>query len=595
MVKKFLISAVCLGLVLMHFGCDFGRKSEQPNVILIMTDDQGFGDLAYYGNPHIKTPVIDKFAGESVRFNEFLVSAVCAPTRSALMTGRYPLRTGVRDTYQGGAIMASSEITIAEVLKNAGYKTGMIGKWHLGDNYPCRPQDQGFDYALHHLAGGIGQWGDWPNFHKGNNSYFNPTLWENGKKVESKGYCSDVFTNKAISFLEENKENPFFLYLAFNAPHDPLQVPDEYYNKYKDIDPSVGFEKDSRPFLEMNEIMKEKARKVYAMVTNIDDNLGRLFNKIDELHLKENTLVIFMTDNGPIPYRYIAGLRGQKSSVYQGGVQVPAFWRYPNGFKGNRDIKATASHFDIFPTLAQLCGADIPSDRKIDGVSLMPLLKGQETNLPQRSVCRYWTRREPQKYKNMMIRKGEYKLVGNCDMEAQIEKFELFNMKSDPYEQNNIIDKNIQLASGLKTEMNNWIDELMTSPNALQSPRIIIGTEYENPSILNLNDVHFATHKDAEKGVVYWETEIANPGEYEINLYFKKALESDCEVQLKIGEKEFSYDFTNPMSDKLSLGKFNLSNGEADILPVVFVKGLGKKKYLMPFYVEVLKNNITKC
>ncbi|WP_372756338.1 arylsulfatase [Labilibaculum sp.] len=589
MINNQIVAFACVVLAFTLVCCGNSDTSDQPNVILIMTDDQGFGDLGFYGNPHVKTPVIDQLASESVRFDEFLVSPVCAPTRSALLTGRYPLRTGVRDTYQGGAIMASSEITIAEMLKKAGYTTGMIGKWHLGDNYPCRPEDQGFDYALHHLAGGMGQWGDWPNHLKGNTSYFNPTLWENGEMVESEGYCSDVFTDAAIHFIEEKKEEPFFLYLAFNAPHDPLQVPQKYYDKYKDIDPASGFENDDRPFPDMNEDMKEKARKVYAMVSNIDDNLARLLNKIDELKLDENTLVIFMTDNGPIPYRYLAGMRGRKSSVYEGGIQVPSFWRYPKKFKGNRDITATASHFDIFPTLAELCGGEIPSDRKIDGVSLLPLLTGEKTALGERSICRYWTRRAPEKYKNMMIRNGEFKLVGNCDEEAGIEKFELFDLTNDPYELNNVVDSNKEAAAALKSEMNSWIEELQASKNAMQSPRIIIGTEHENPSVLNLNDVHFIAHENAKNGVVYWKTDIATEGKYAFNLYFKKAIENDCEIELRIGEEKHLFIFPKPMDSKISLGNFHLKVGEADIVPIVILKTKDKKLYRMPFYVEVEK------
>lgn len=240
---KIKYSSLFLFLLCLKVNAQQVEATTRPNVILIMTDDQGFGDLGFYGNPHIKTPTIDRFAEQSVRFDQFMVSPVCAPTRASLMTGRYSLRTGVRDTYRGGAIMAAQEITLAEMLKEVGYTTGMVGKWHLGDNYPSRPQDQGFDFTLHHLSGGIGQPGDWPNTFKRDSSYFNPTLWKNGQQFQSKGYCTDVFTNTAIDFIDENQDKPFFLYLAYNAPHAPLQVPQEYYNIYKNIDPSEGFEK----------------------------------------------------------------------------------------------------------------------------------------------------------------------------------------------------------------------------------------------------------------------------------------------------------------------------------------------------------------
>ncbi|MBT4709098.1 MAG: sulfatase-like hydrolase/transferase, partial [Flavobacteriaceae bacterium] len=218
------------------FSCN-NKEIDRPNVILIITDDQGFGDIGYNGNTKINTPNLDNLANESIRFNNFYVSPVCAPTRSSLMTGRYSLRTGVRDTYNGGAIMSSDEITIPEVLKEANYKTGIFGKWHLGDNYPSRPSDQGFDESLIHLAGGIGQVGDITNYFQGNKSYFDPILWLNNKKKKYDGYCSDIFTNEAINFVDKNKSERFFCYLSFNAPHTPLQLPIKYYEMYKDLDP----------------------------------------------------------------------------------------------------------------------------------------------------------------------------------------------------------------------------------------------------------------------------------------------------------------------------------------------------------------------
>ena len=204
------------------------QPENRPNVILIITDDQGYGDFGFTGNPHVKTPVLDNFAKQSIRFNNFYVCPVSAPTRAGLMTGRYSLRTGVRDTYNGGAMMASSEVTIAEMLREGGYATGIFGKWHLGDNYPMRPCDQGFDESLIHLAGGMGQPGDFTTWPRGDSSYFDPVLWHNGKQQKYDGYCSDIFTSNAVDFLEKNRSRPFFCYLAFNAPHTPLQVPERY-------------------------------------------------------------------------------------------------------------------------------------------------------------------------------------------------------------------------------------------------------------------------------------------------------------------------------------------------------------------------------
>lgn len=342
------------------------QPENHPNVILIITDDQGFGDFGFTGNPHVKTPVLDNFAKQSIRFNNFYVCPVSAPTRAGLMTGRYSLRTGVRDTYNGGAMMAASEVTIAEMLKEAGYATGIFGKWHLGDNYPMRPCDQGFDESLIHLSGGMGQPGDITTWPRGDSSYFDPVLWHNGKQQKYDGYCSDIFASNAVEFLEKNRNQPFFCYLAFNAPHTPLQVPERYYNMYRDTDPSKGFENDNRPFPQMNEKDKMDARRVYAMVTNIDDNIGRLLKKLQDLDIAGNTVVIFMTDNGPQQRRYNAGMRGLKTSVYRGGVRVPFWLSYPALNARNVEVEANAANIDVLPTVADLCKVKIPEGRKIE-------------------------------------------------------------------------------------------------------------------------------------------------------------------------------------------------------------------------------------
>ena len=309
-------------------------ENKKPNVIIIITDDQGFGDLGINKNPNIITPNIDQFASESVRFDNFFVSPVCAPTRASLMTGRYSLRTGVRDTYNGGAIMSNTETTIAEILKEADYSTGIFGKWHLGDNYPFRPSEQGFDESIIHLAGGIGQVGDFTNYYKGNTSYFDPILWKNNKKNQYDGYCSDIFAENAVKFIEKNKNKPFFCYLSFNAPHTPLQVPKKYYNMYKDLDPELGF-KDESLASKMSEKDKEDARRIYGMVTNIDDNIGKVLNKLTELGIEEETIIIFMTDNGPQQFRYNSNMKGLKGTVYNGGTRVPFYIKYAEKFKNS--------------------------------------------------------------------------------------------------------------------------------------------------------------------------------------------------------------------------------------------------------------------
>ncbi|MEJ7766970.1 MAG: arylsulfatase [Chitinophagaceae bacterium] len=408
------------------------QGKSRPNVILIVTDDQGYGDIGFHGNPDVKTPVIDQLAKTSTRFTSFYVSPVCAPTRSSLMTGRYSLRTGVHDTYNGGAIMATEEVTIAELMKKAGYITSIIGKWHLGDNYPFRPMEQGFDQSLVHSGGGIGQVGDIYNYYKKDSSYFNSTLVHNGVPVKTTGYCSDVYTDAALQFLEVNHKKPFFLYLAFNAPHEPLQVPQKYLDMYKGLTIDSATYKNRKAFPKMSEKNQADARKVYGMVSNIDDNLGRLFKKLEQLKLDSNTVVIFMTDNGPQQQRYKDGLRAIKGSVYDGGVKVPFYIKMPGTVNGDKEIDVPAAHYDVLPTLAELCGLTLPAGVKIDGKSLVPLLRNSEVAWKERSMFFNWARGYPEPYRNIAVRKGKYKMVGMCDENAAPACLELYDMEDDP-------------------------------------------------------------------------------------------------------------------------------------------------------------------
>ena len=563
---------------------NFAQQKTLPNVIIIITDDQGYGDLGVTGNPHVKTPVIDKFASENIRFNKFYVSPVCAPTRSSLMTGRFSLRTGVRDTYNGGATMATNEVTIAEMLKQANYKTGIFGKWHLGDNYPSRPKDQGFDESVVHLAGGMGQVGDITTYYQKDKSYFDPILWHNGKTEAYDGYCSDIFAEQAIGFIERNHQEPFFCYLSFNAPHTPLQVPDKYYQMYKDIDPSSGFENDDRPFVEMNEKNKEDARKVYAMVTNIDDNVGKLLQKLDDLNITDNTLVIFMTDNGPQQTRYVAGMRGRKGSVFRGGVRVPFYLRYPALFEGEKDIETTTAHIDILPTLSELCNVNLP-DKKIDGKSFLPLINDEKIDWANRSLFFYWTRRYPVLYNNMAIQKGKFKLVGHNDYNAEIEDFELFNVNDDPYEQNNIVLEKKGVAIELKTELDKYYKELINSENLLNPQPIIVGSKYENPIILNRNDAGGARGIWSQEEVYgKWDVSIAE-GIYNVRFKFIKPIETKGQMYLETGAIINQMQNEIIGTDIIEMKNIHLTKMDCDLIPFYSTKG----KNIFPFWVELEK------
>ena len=559
-------------------------ENKKPNVIIIMTDDQGFGDLGINENPNIITPNIDQFASESIQFDNFFVSPVCAPTRASLMTGRYSLRTGVRDTYNGGAIMSNTETTIAEILKEADYSTGIFGKWHLGDNYPFRPSEQGFDESIIHLAGGIGQVGDFTNYYKGNTSYFDPILWKNNKKNQYDGYCSDIFAENAVKFIEKNKNKPFFCYLSFNAPHTPLQVPKKYYNMYKDLDPELGFNDESLAS-KMSEKDKEDARRIYGMVTNIDDNIGKVLNKLTELGIEEETIIIFMTDNGPQQFRYNSNMKGLKGTVYNGGTRVPFYIKYAEKFKNSKVISRMSAHIDILPTILELCNLKIPSDRKIDGQSLVPLINSKPFN--DRHLFSYWTRRFPEKYINMSIQNDNYKLVGNNDYNGKIKDFELYDLIADPLESKNVINQNIEIAKSFKIEMDNSIDDLLSSENIKNPPRIIVGSEFENPTVLNRNDASGERGIWAQNDIYsYWKVNFKK-GTYDFKFKFKDSITSKGTLFTEINNRVYSKKTEKVDYSTLEMNDISIENSEVDLIS--FLK-LNNKK-IFPFWIEIYKKN----
>ncbi|MEL0186807.1 MAG: arylsulfatase [Flavobacteriaceae bacterium] len=560
-------------LLILFISCT-KQVEQKPNIILIITDDQGYGDIGYNGNPHIKTPNLDLLATNSMRFNNFYVSPVCAPTRSSLLTGRYSLRTGVTDTYNGGAMMSNDEITLAEILKENNYQTGIFGKWHLGDNYPFRPTDQGFHESLIHLSGGIGQVGDFTNYYKGNRSYFDPILWHNNEQKKYEGYCSDIFTDEAIKFIEENKSNQFFCYLSFNAPHTPLQVPDKYYDLYKNVDPSVISESEKISMTEKNVL---DAKRIYGMVTNIDDNVGKLVSKLKELNIDQNTILIFMTDNGPQQFRYVSNLRGLKSSVYNGGIKVPFYLSYPKIHDAGLDIDNFSAHIDVLPSLLDLCDIETPKNIKIDGKNF--LNKSRE----ERSFFSYWTRKSPELYQNMSLNKGNYKLVGNTNYDSPIERFELFDIDNDPYEMENLIENKKELAIQMKLEMDNIYNELINSKNIKNKPRIIIGSEFENPTYLNRNDASGQRGIWAQNEIFgFWRIK-ALSGKYNFRFKFNNLNLTSGQMVIEVGNQVFSKKVEVDDNGYALMENIDLNEGEFDLTPFFRYE----RKNIFPFWVEI--------
>ncbi|RMF28102.1 MAG: hypothetical protein D6765_06480, partial [Bacteroidetes bacterium] len=378
-----------------------------PNVVLILTDDQGAGDLSLVGNDSLHTPYLDRLGRESVQFERFYVSPVCAPTRASLLTGRYHLRTGCTWVTHRREVMRAEETTLAEVLRAAGYATGLFGKWHNGEQYPNDPLGQGFDEFFGFSGGHL-------------NNYFDPTLQHNRETVKAPGYITDILTDKAIDFIARNSRRPFFCYLPYNVPHSPLQVPDKYFQHVK-----------ARGLSDYN-------AAIYGMLENLDDNIGRLLHALDSLGLRENTIVVFTSDNGPNGERFNLGMKGRKGSVDEGGVRVPLFIRFPaGGWKPNLTLRPLAAHIDLMPTLLDLCGITPPDSIHFDGQSLTPLLDGF-ANLEQWSQRLLFTfpigrRLSPQPG---AVRSDRYRWVLERDSSIH-----LYDMTQDPAQENDLAEQ----------------------------------------------------------------------------------------------------------------------------------------------------------
>jgi len=453
----------------------------KPNVILIITDDQGYGDVHAHGNSMIQTPNLDRMHSQSIRLTNFHVDPTCAPSRSALMTGRYSTRTGVWHTIMGRSLMDSNEVTVAETFKAAGYKTGMYGKWHLGDNYPVRPHDQGFEEVFYHGGGGVTQTPDYFG-----NNYFDDTYFRNGVPEKTNGYCTDVWFGEAMKFIEKNKSKPFFTYITTNAPHGPFLVADKYKQPY--IDKGVH----------------SSMAAFYGMITNIDENLGKLRAKLNELNLEENTILIFMTDNGsamgeggrrrkkgtkkqqakesPNKWKgFNAGMRGKKGSEYEGGHRVPFFVHWPKGgFTGGRDVNTLAAHIDVLPTLADLCGIAKPKDVKLDGISLAGQLKASPDPDPDRTLFVHSQRIEfVQKGRKNSVMTRRWRLVNNR---------ELYDIHEDPGQTRNVADAHPEVFKTLNQSYDGWWESL--SPVFDGYVRIGLGNDAENPANLTCHDWH---------------------------------------------------------------------------------------------------------
>ena len=456
----------------------------RPNIVFIITDDQGYGEISAHGNPILKTPNLDRLHREGVRFTQFHVSPTCAPTRAALLTGKHEFRSGVTHTIFERERLSLKARTLPERLKGAGYKTGIFGKWHLGDEDAYLPTRRGFDESFTHGAGGIGQTypgscGDAPD-----NSYFDPWIWQSkkageGKFLKTEGYCTDVFFAEATKWIAERKSKGerFLAWISPNVPHDPF------------ISPGEEWEAPYR-----NAGLNTNVVRYYAMIAHLDAAVGRLLDHLDRMELTEETLVVFMTDNGHSAGEFNAGMRGRKGGPYQGGIRVPSFWRWPGKLPAGVDCDALTAHIDFLPTVLELAGAN--AAKNVEGRSMVPLLESagveKEINWEDRVLFTHVGRwevgdAEKAKYRGVAVRNARFKLVNNAA---------LYDMAIDPTETNNVIAAHPAVTAEFRDVYENWWRDIL--PSALESEEVRgpevnpfkerFWTQYGKPAGTNLWD-----------------------------------------------------------------------------------------------------------
>ena len=557
------------------------ESDRKPNVILIMTDDMGYGDVGINGNTMLKTPHLDQLAKQSVRMTDFHVDPTCAETRAALMTGRYSCRTGVWHTINGRSILREDELTMADVFASNGYSTGIFGKWHLGDNYPFMPRDRGFQTTLIHGGGGVTQTPDvWGN------DYFDDTYFRNGEPEPQKGYCTDVFFDATLDFVEKNRDKPFFAYLATNAAHGPYRCPEVYSKPYLD----QGVEKTMSSF--------------YGMIAYIDENVGKLCKRLAELGLEENTILIFTSDNGTARgmlkpdaiekgYEWIGfngGLGGTKGSKLDGGHRVPFFVRWPGGkIEGGKDLSTLTAQFDLLPTFVDLCNLSMPREVEFDGQSLKEIWldPDKKTDLADRTLIVHSQRVEtPEKWRSSSVMKQNWRLING--------KY-LFDLKSDRAQKKDIANEHPRVVKELRSSYENWWESVSTRFD--EFVRIPVGTESAPKVLLTCHDWH-ATEGEVpwNQGKVkankasngFWAVDVREAGSYEMTLRVRpegvKYKFRTGEARVKVGELEQKVAIAEGQ-DSITLS-VDLPSGPASLQTWIYE---GDRKVRGAYYVQIEK------
>ncbi|HET8549991.1 MAG TPA: arylsulfatase [Bryobacteraceae bacterium] len=479
--------------------CAAQRRS--PNIVFFLADDQGWGDLSIHGNKNLSTAHIDSIASDGALFDRFYVCAVCAPTRAELLTGRYHSRCGVRGVSTGAERLNLDEKTIADTFKSAGYATGAFGKWHNGSQFPYHPNARGFEEYYGFTSG---HWGH----------YFDPELDHNGKLVRGKGYITDDLTNHALDFIAQHRKRPFFCYLPFNTPHAPMQVPERWFEKFSLREPQMRARNPQQEEIPMT-------RAALAMCENIDWNVGRVLAKLDELGLRDNTIVIYSSDNGPNSWRWNGGMKGRKGSVDEGGVRAPFLIRYPRHIRSGTRISRIAGAIDLLPTLADMCGVPVNSTKPLDGRSLRPLLLGETKQWPDRMIFSLQNRR-------ISVRTQQYRL----DAAGQ-----LFDMIADPGQDRNIAEERPEVAAKLRQAVAEWGREMLPLVGPDDRP---FPVGYSRITLLPARDgvpeggversakppnCSYFTHWTSRDDRMTWDIEIAYGGDYDVDIYYTCAAE----------------------------------------------------------------------
>ncbi|MGI9472678.1 MAG: arylsulfatase [Rubripirellula sp.] len=525
---------VTLGVLLYGIVPVWADESESPNVILVVTDDQGYGDMACYGNPWLATPNLDQLYADSVRLEDYHVDPVCTPTRAALMSGRYSTRVGAWAVTEGRQLLDPDEQTLANAFEESGYRTGMFGKWHLGDAWPYAPRFRGFQDVVCHRAGGIDEIGN-----PVGNDFFDDTYYRNGTPEQIDGYCTDVFFRECERFITQSSDQPFFAYLPLNAMHGPHTVAKKYYE----------------PFLDSGH--PENRAKFFGMIINFDENLGRMMDSLKERGLDRNTIVIFMGDNGSAsgraPDDFNAGMRGKKGSCYEGGHRVACFVRWPGKLDAGHEVQALTCCRDWFPTLIELCNLKPAKLPTFDGTSIAPLLMNQDSAWPAR-VMFVERQADQTELVTESRRRNRYPHYAVLSERWRLVDGELYEMTVDPGQQSNVAAKHPDVVRQLTTAYEDYYADVFSDGAAYT--RFQVGSQEENPTRFTVRDWHptdgnviWKKEQLGDDQVVingFWAINVVRAGKYAVRL---SRFPDDAaapmrakKARLKIGEQEASKD-----------------------------------------------------